>query len=90
MIKKIIKARYRVLTTKKENIPDWVSERREICNECPLNSRNTNPVKRNFKWYRNSILNNFKNFCTECGCGIKPKTFSEIEGCPKGKWKPLF
>ena len=89
-IKSIVRGKYRTLITPQEKIPEWVQKRRDICSNCPFNSKHTPYHKRNFRWYKWYILNNFKNFCTICGCGINPLTFSELSECEIKKWKSIL
>lgn len=51
--------------------------RLNICSGCPFNSMNTS--KRPFGKLPYA-------HCTECGCSLFVKTYSEDSKCPIGKW----
>lgn len=89
-LRTILLAKIRVIITKPEEIPEWVKNRRTICQNCPFNSKHTPYYKRDFRWYKWYILNSFKSFCTMCGCGINPLTFSELSECEIKKWKSIL
>lgn len=90
MIKKIfiiIRAKLR----NKEKITDsWYHERISICDTCPFNSKNIEPISKNLRYYIFKYLNLFKDFCTACDCEIKAKASEEMEKCPKGKWGQIL
>lgn len=69
-IKDILKARY---TSMNEN-EDWRERRLEICNTCPLNSKNIDKTKWTVKLKGQVALNHGKDTCSACGCGVKAKT----------------
>lgn len=89
-IRNILKLKYKSWTTKDKDVPEWVKERRQICESCPLNSKHTKLKEKDFRWWKWWILNLFKNFCTDCTCSIFPKSMGEMESCPKGKWKSIL
>lgn len=74
-----------------EDIPQKeLDHRRESCNACPYNSKNTERSKKGlFSKFREGTLG---DFCSICGCNIKEKTMSPNEECAlvdKGR-KPLW
>lgn len=67
-IKKILLSRVTVIFNRKP----YVRERRQICNNCPYNSKNGKIGS-----VRDAMLvlaNTFTRYCTACGCGIAFKT----------------
>lgn len=72
----------------KEELDNWYKERLDICNECPLNSRNIKRRK-SIKERILSLISLKKDFCTVCGCTLVDKASGEFEECPKGKWPEL-
>lgn len=53
-------------------IEDWLQERRDICETCPLNSKNLKD---------NNLLDRLKPRCIGCGCPIDEKTSQKTEMC---------
>lgn len=83
----IIKLKIKSFFTKDEKLPIWAKERLSVCEECPLNSKNTKLTDKNFRYWKWWFTNLGKDFCTDCGCELKPKAMSEYENCPKDKWR---
>ena len=79
----IIKAK--IYDKYKNRNTEWYKERKKICKECPLNSKNLKENK-NFRYYILSFLNFRNSFCTYCGCEINAKISVEEENCPTDKW----
>lgn len=69
----------------------WYDDRIKACNECPLNSKNTNSKKGIWYWMWEA-LNFRKPFCTVCGCEIKAKASEKLEECSdevNKKWESI-
>lgn len=89
MINKIITI-IRAKLRDKESITDqWYHDRVSICNACPHNSKNIDPVSKNLRYYIFKYLNLNKDFCTICDCEIEAKASEEMEECPIKKWKQI-
>lgn len=66
----IIKSRY----TKMNEEEVWREKRMEICNSCPLNSKNMDRTKWSQKLKDRVKLNHGKDTCSSCFCPIHAKT----------------
>lgn len=85
----IIKAKYYSRVNQaKLNKEEWYQDRIKTCEGCPLQSDNFQD-KKGLRFEILKWLNLNKPFCTVCGCEIRAKASSQIEDCPKGKWKQL-
>lgn len=94
-LSRIIKSRFLKVKEK------WVYQRRDICKDCPLNSKNLEKLTAKQK-----ILNFFSKLLTkitfaesedlgectheECGCDIFFKTQVKEEICHDNKWKSIY
>lgn len=85
----ILQMRYKALTTKDKDLPEWVLERRRISKDSPHNSKNIPFKNRGFMWYFWSVLNFFQPFCIHCGCSIKALSLSPFDECVPGEWPEL-
>lgn len=88
-IRVIAKAKF----SDKSNLGDWYQKRRDICDQCPLNS--INKENKTAKDIAMVTLNLGKPTCLACGCEISAKT--SVRGATCGLvnigeeplWKPL-
>jgi len=73
---------------------DWYKDRRNICDVCPLNSKNKKELSLKDKIFR--ILNLKSHFCTICKCPIHLITSLEESECSlyevnkEPKWKSNY
>jgi len=86
---------------KRNKNEQWVKERREVCKNCPYNSKNSK--KHNILLEKLSHLLDYitlsekedLGFC-ECGCDIAKKTLIEEEQCyskligEEDKWQSIY
>lgn len=70
---------------------EWYVNRLEICDSCPLNSKNIPKTKWTKVMWMSWIANGFKSFCSICYCEIKAKASVGISECPDNppKWKEI-
>ncbi len=75
-MRKVNKAKViaRAFLKDKSNKPNWHKERLEICETCPLNSKNLPDA---------TVIDKMKPRCSACGCFILEKTSQETEMCGK-------
>lgn len=63
----------------KNNLGDWYKTRLDICEKCPLNSKNKGDLS--IKELAMVALNIGKDTCLACGCDIKAKTSVRSSVC---------
>ena len=79
-----IKTIARAFTTDSNIDENILLERRNICNQCPLNSKNIEESKLSLVDRIKKRASGDNHFCTSCGCFINEKTSQETEECGLG------
>ena len=59
----------------------WCKERREICNMCEYNSKNTKDLTFKDRFFM--FIQITKEICKICGCSVLQKTKVAFSSCPK-------
>lgn len=87
-IKDIVKAKL----MDKSKLGDWYQKRLEICETCPLNSKNFKPqtLEDKVRFHTLSAASLGKDFCWKCGCTLVDLASLKESECEEGKWKAIL
>lgn len=93
-----IKRGLKAITETVDENQDWYKYRRNICDNCTFNSKNSSPTNKVKDFIINTLevikpLINKEDIdsgnCNICTCYINKKCNDKLESCPMGKWKAL-
>lgn len=88
-----IKRIFQAFTEESDLSEDLVKFRREICENCPFNTKNIKDTDLTLLQRQKKSI---ENFCVKCGCFIDKKTSRSSEACgledvgEKPKWNRIF